>query len=196
MSQSFDLDKMEKDARQLVAEDGLLYIFLGVLLLIVGLSFSVPALSIAVAFAAFLYLPVEWIRERVTYPRLGYAKFCVPANFTKGIIIFIIVAILGLGIVAFAGDGRYQRFLPLAVSVVFALSVYFGFSTQGIGFVDYFLIALILIGGVVTTWLFEDWREGLSVLFFVVGGTAMLIGVLKFLLFLRKYPNPVEIPES
>ena len=112
---------MEKESRRIFSEDGMLYIFLGLLLLLVGLSFSVPALIGLVGLSAFLMYPLERLRRRITYPRVGYAKFKAPAGFLPGILGFMLVVVVALAVIAFVGDGRFQRLLPLAISIVFAL---------------------------------------------------------------------------
>lgn len=45
MSKSIDLERVEKDARQIANQDGITYLFMGILLTVVGVSFLFPALS-------------------------------------------------------------------------------------------------------------------------------------------------------
>jgi hypothetical protein len=196
MSKIIDLEDLEKESRRLFAEDGFLYIFLGALLLLVSISFAVPALTGLVGFSAFLIFPVEALRRRVTYPRLGYAHFAAPPGFVRGILGFIAATVVALSVIAFAGGGRFQSYLPLAFSIVFALAYYFGATMHGTGLRDWLLIGLTLAAGLFASWRFEDWHDGASVLFGFLGVVLLLIGLIKLVRFLRKYPLLPEVDAS
>lgn len=196
MSQIIDLQDLEKESRRVFAEDGLLYVFLGVLLLLVSFSFAVPALTGLVGLSAFLIFPVEALRRRITYPRLGYARFSAPPGTVRGILGFAAVSVVALAVIAFAGGGRFQSYLPLAFSIVFALAYYFGAATHGAGLIDWLLIGLTLAAGLFASWRYEDWHDGASVLFGFLGVVLLLIGLIKLVRFLRKYPLLPEVEES
>jgi uncharacterized membrane protein HdeD (DUF308 family) len=196
MSQSIDLQGLEKESRRLFSEDGMLYIFLGLLLLLVGSSFIVPALIGLVGFSAFLMYPLELVRRRITYPRVGYAKFKAPPGFLRGLLGFMLLVVIALAAIAFVGDGRFQQLLPLAISVVFALAFYFGVSSHGPQPVDWFFIGLTLISGLFASWRYDDWHTGTAVLFTIVGLFSIVVGLAKLVRFLRKYPLPAEVETS
>jgi hypothetical protein len=196
MSHSIDLQQLEKESRSLFAEDGILYIFLGLLLLLAGLGFALPAMVSFVGFSAFLIYPLELLRRRITYPRLGYAKFSAPPGFLRGLIAFILVVVVALALLAFAADGRFQFLLPMAISIVFCLALYFGLAAHGPHLVDWFLIGLTLVAGIAATWRYDDWHEGVAMLFSLVGVVSLAVGLLKLVRFLRRYPLPEEPEES
>ncbi len=112
-----DLDLLEQQARRRFNVDGLLYVFLGLLLLILGLSFRNPATAWIAAFGAFLILPASALRKRYTYPRIGYAKFEMQPGVGRGILLFALVVMVALFILAFAGGGRFQPYLPIAFGI-------------------------------------------------------------------------------
>jgi hypothetical protein len=188
MSQTVDLKHIEKESRGMFAEDGLLYIFLGLLLLLVGVGFAVPALSGLVGLCAFLIFPLEALRRRITYPRIGYARFSAPSGMVRGILVFAAITVFSLAVIAFAGGGRFQRYLPLCFGIVFALTFYFGFSTHGTRGRDWLIIGLALLVGLIATLRYEDWHDGAAVLFSIVGVFSLLIGAIKLARFVRKYP--------
>ena len=192
MSQTVDLEHLEKESRRLFAEDGLLYIFLGLLLLLVGVGFAVPGLSWLVGFSAVLIFPVEVLRRRITYPRLGYARFSAPPGTVRGMLAFAAIVVVGLVVIAFAAGGRFQAYLPLAFSIVFALSLYFGMAVHGVRARDWLIIGLALAAGLFTTWRYDDWHDGTAVLFGLMGVVSLLIGFIKLIRFMRKYPMPAE----
>lgn len=181
---------MEKESRGVFAEDGLLYVFTGLLLLLVSASFAVPALTILVGFAAFLIFPVEALRRRVTYPRLGYARFSATPGTVRGILGFAAAVIIILALIAFVADGRFQSYLPLAISIVFAMAFYFGMATHGVHLRDWFLIGAALAAGLFTTWRYDDWHDGAAVLFSVMGVLLLITGLVMLVSFMRKYPLP------
>lgn len=185
---NLSLDRLEQKARQRFNVDGLLYVFLGLLLLVLGLSFRNPATAWIAAFGALLIAPLSALRKRFTYPRIGYARFEMQPGVGRGILIFAIVAIVALGIVAFAGGGRFQPYLPIAFGFVMGLSFYFGASTYGLSGLDGLIVALMLASGFVAAWLYDDWRIATSVQFAVVGGIILVIGLIMFVHFLRTYP--------
>lgn len=185
---SYDLQELEKDSRGVFNEDGLLYVAVGILLLLVGASFIYQPLIILVAFGALLFYPLEAVRRRVTYPRLGYAKFSAPPGTARGILIFAGVTIVILIAIAFIGNGRFQQLLPFAFSIVLALSFYFGMSTQGMTTADWLLIAVILLVGPIASWRYPDWHDGTAVSFTFSGLIFIGFGLLKFVHFLRTVP--------
>ncbi len=195
MSPSLDLQDLEKESRRVFAEDGLLYVFIGLLMLLIGAAFAVPALTGLVGLSALLIFPLERLRRRVTYPRLGYASFSMPSGSVRGILGFAAVAVILLALLGFAGGGRYQTYFPLAFSVVFSLSFYFGMSTHGMRARDWFLIALMLAAGLLATWRFEDWHDGAAALFGFMGLTCLAVGLVKLARFMRKYPPLPQVEE-
>jgi hypothetical protein len=188
MPQTLDLQNLEKDSRGVFSEDGLLYVFCGLLLLLIGASFAVPALLPLVGFSALLIYPVEALRRRITYPRIGYARFSAPSGTVRGILGFTIVSVIALCILAFFDGGRFQRYLPMAISIVFALAFYFGMSTHGVRPGDWFIIIVTLCAGFFATWRYDDWHDGAAALLGFVGLFLLVFGVIKLARFLRNYP--------
>ncbi len=187
MSQ-IDLEKIERNARRVFNQDGLIYIFMGLLLAMVGWSFSNTRFSGLGGLAALLIFPIEIVRRRVTYPRVGYAKFALPKGLARGLIGLTVVAVAALTLVAFVGDGMFQQYMPIAISIVFALSFYFGISMEGLRWRSLAIIALILAGGGAVTVLFEDWHWGTAVLFWIVAVILIPVGAIKLICFMRDNP--------
>lgn len=190
MDESIDLLEIEKEARAAFNEDGLLYLFIGLLLLAVGGSFLYRPLALFVVGGFLLIYPLEALRRRITYPRVGYAKFSLPAGAVRGIFFFGLLATAVLAGIAIAGDGRYQRILPLAYNALFALAFYLGLATQGIHKADWALILLALLLGGAASWLFLDWHEGTAVSFAATGLLFASFGLLRLAQFLRAHPLP------
>lgn len=186
--ETLDLDRLEQEARRRFNVDGLLYVFLGLLLLILGVSFPNPATAWIAAFGALLIAPASALRKRFTYPRIGYARFEMQPGVGRGIWLFALAALVVLLIMAFAGGGRFQPYLPIAFGFVMGLSFYFGASMYGLSLLDGLIVVMMTASGLVSAWLFDSWREATGVQFAVVGAVILVIGIAMFIRFLRTYP--------
>ncbi len=184
MSNSIDLDRVEKDARHTVNQDGITYLFMGILLMAVGASFLFPSLSWIGILGILFIFPAEGLRRRVTYPRIGYAKFQAPPGLWRGIGVFAILAIIILAVMAFV----VPQFLPLVIGVVFCLSFYFGASMSDVRLRDWIVMGLMLVSGGVTAVLFDDWHVATAVQLCFIGVILLLIGVVDLIHFIRTVP--------
>jgi hypothetical protein len=188
MRDPVDLQKVERNARHRFSEDGLLYLFIGLLLAMVGLSFFDARFSMFGGLAALLFFPLKALRERITYPRIGYVEFKVAEGTGRGILGFAVVAVAFLTLVAFVGGGRFQAFMPLAISIIFGLSMYFGASVNGIRLRDWVIMAITLAGGLATALWIDNWRMATAVLMWLTAVLLILMGTIDLIRFMRKYP--------
>jgi len=188
MSNAVDLQKIEHAARRVFGEDGLTYLFMGVLLFLIGLSFYDEIFAALGGLAALLIFPVKALRERITYPRVGYVEFSAPAGMARGMITFMVVAIACLVFVAFAANGRFQHLLPFLIAIVFALSMYFGASMNGVRLRDWAAIGLMLVSGMATTLLIDDWRMATAMQMWITAVLLIIMGTVDLIRFIRKYP--------
>jgi hypothetical protein len=188
MSEPIDLNEVERKVHRAFNQDGLIYLFMGILLTLVGLSFVNERLSWLGGTAVLLIFPIEILRRRITYPRIGYVRFDLPKGFTRGILGFVVIAVTVLSVLAFAGDGRFQRYLPLAISITMSLAFFFGASMQGLRLRDRVIIALMVVSGIGVTAVFEDWHWGTAVQMWLIALLLIIIGVIDLVRFVRRYP--------
>lgn len=188
MSQPLDLRVIEQQARRQFNQDGLLYVFLGLLMLVLGLSLANPALSLFAAFGAFLIFPAAALRRRYTYPRLGYARFEMQPGVGRGIIGFAIVAAIVLFLLALVANGRLQPYLPIAFGLVMALAFYFGVSPTGVSRLEALILSLMVISGPIVVLINDAWRQAASLQFAVLGAIIFIIGLAIFIHFVRTVP--------
>ena len=184
MSNSIDLEQVERYARQTINQDGVLYFFMGLLLVTVGVSFLIPYFSWVGILGILFVFPAEWVRKRVTYPRIGYAKFQTPPGFGRGIGIFAVGAVIILSIVAFMAP----RFLPVLIGGVFGLSFYFGSSMSDVRLRDWVVIGLMLVSGVITAVFFQDWHVATAVQLTLIGVILMVMGLVDLVRFIHVHP--------
>lgn len=198
MSDPVSLERIKKEAHRTFNKDGLLYLFMAVLLTAVGLSFYDSRFGFLGGLAALLIFPMEWFRRRITYPRVGYARFELPTGFTRGLLGFAVIAIAVLVFFAFFDNGSLAQYLPLLISGVFALAFYFGASMQGLRRRDWLVLGLIVVSGLITTAVFADWHTAVAVQMWLMAGILFVIGAWDLMRFLRAYPvmsDPGQIEE-
>ncbi|NIN63387.1 MAG: hypothetical protein GTO63_01455 [Anaerolineae bacterium] len=218
MSQTIDLKELERKAFRSTFQDGLWDIFLGLLLLNMGVGallggsgmshlWSMVALS---AFAGLVLLGFWAGKKFITTPRIGQVRFGEQrkAKMKNLRAVLFVSALLGaimavLGWAAAAGGlpqwmSEIPIFLyvwPLQTIVVFGLGAYFldvsRFYAYGV------LYGLPLPLGVLLARNTDLSGTGsIAITFGVAGGVMVLIGVVLFVRFLREYPLPEHNPPS
>lgn len=214
MTIDLNLKAIERKAFRSTFQDGLWDMFLGLLLLNMGMGpvltgTELPVLGIGVILLAFasLVMLAFWAGKKfITTPRIGLAKFG-PGRQTrvKNVRAVLFVSAL-LGAVVFViGLGASQNWLPKAVAaipipayvwtvqciVVFGLGAYFldvpRFYAYGLLYAIPFPLGVALA---------ESSIPGISgpvafaLAFGVPGGVMVVIGAVLFVRFLRRYPVP------
>ncbi len=188
MSDPVQLDQIEKDAHRTFNQDGLLYLFMSLLLAAVGLSFYDSHFNFLGGMVALLIFPMEWLRRRVTYPRVGYARFRAPEGLLRGMLGFMVVVIAILVFFAFAGNGRLAQYLPFVISIVMGLSFFFGASLQGMRLRDWLVLGLMIVSGVWAVFRFDDWHTAVAIQMWITAALLLLIGAVDLVRFLRTHP--------
>ncbi|MCP4357052.1 MAG: hypothetical protein GY796_03420 [Chloroflexi bacterium] len=191
MADPVSLTQIEKDAHRTFNQDGLMYLFMGVLLAAVGLSFYDTRFGFLGGLVALLIFPFELFRRRITYPRVGYARFKPPDGFGRGILGFMVAAIAVLTFFAFFDNGRLAKYLPFIISIVMGLSFFFGASMQGLRLRDWAVIGLMIVSGVIAMVVFDDWHTAVAVQFWFIAVLLIIIGTVDLIRFLHKYPTTV-----
>jgi len=198
MTSEFDLKYLERKVYLTYSQDGLMDLVAGLFVLAFGLDL-VLYLNLAAINAALLLMLFWAAKRKITYPRIGFAKFSPERTrmLKKAVLVVqlaLLVAML-LGVVAFLG---FSGFLP-------GLRTFFKqYSLLLFGVVLAGLMSLVAV-------LLDNWRlhiyAALTLSAFAVGrlvdlhprvfmiplGAVITISGLAVLIrFLRKYPVPVE----
>ena len=209
MSEKISLREVERKAWQTSFQDGLLDVYLALLLLIAGIPELLPgvftselrqcAARVALMLVAFL---IYWAGKRyVTTPRIGHARFG-PARAARRKRAVVLYGISALGllltfllILVWLGASSMEQEPWLGVRELFALGlggwliVFFGLGSYLIDFTRGYLIGVLYglaFGGGI--WLGEP------ILFAVCGAIILLMGLIVFIRFLRQYPLATEKP--
>ncbi|MHA1947135.1 MAG: hypothetical protein ACW97W_13610 [Candidatus Hodarchaeales archaeon] len=178
--------------------DGFSSVFFGIFMIIYGLVFFDVLLSISslLCIPAFAIVTKK-LRERYTYPRLGYFRMNIlPEDFIKaipGMLLFattaVILFLIILGFGSTPSDSeKVYRFLPILVGFLsFGPSHYLVIL---LGQRKYYLIGIIAtIFGLGIVWInLENAKLNMSIFLFLFGIIFCINGVFTFIRFIKNYP--------
>ena len=192
MTTPIDLKKIERKAWTSYFDDGLWDIFIGLLMLGMGIHilFDEIAWYIAILSLALLILIVG--RRLITIPRVGRVKFG-PARKVKQKKVMAVGAISLL-------VGLALSFIPLSVvdppqTVVAAIAgvwimLIFGLVAYFMDFRRLYAYGLLFAIAMALVIALDDLIP--TIVFLISGGVALLIGLVMFIRFIRKYPKTAE----
>jgi hypothetical protein len=198
MTGNVDVNEMDRRARTAGYGDGLLEIFAAIVLLTIALVWLTQPVFVGIL-AAFIVLygwkVVERVKERVTYPRIGYfrERSDDPASTSRGMLVFIGGAMLLMVFAVYLSGGfnepsEWRRAAPLLSGV--SLAGGFWYAGDRSGLLRYRLIAgLSAIGGVML-WLLGSGDSYLPVAWHLVGLALplLVLGIWSLVRFLRAHP--------
>ena len=203
LSDDIDLKEMERRAYRAMQRDGITEMLVGLVLLVVGGTWGTGATGILPVFI-ILYMNkvLEYIKERVTYPRIGYAKLPEEDSVEtgKGIFLFMasVMIVLGIGIVLFYG-GLTSHLIYQWLPTFFGLMMLGAFTYMRGKTGDPIYLAYIaysvLTGVVFSLYNFSDWKAGFTLYLVLLGATFMVVGAVRLALFVRRYPVMKEVED-
>jgi hypothetical protein len=205
MNEHQDLKMIEQESYREYMQDGLTEVLLGLIFLVFPfLLFEPGFIAIFVVFY-ILFMPqvVEGFRRKYTYPRIGYAKLHEdePPRLSLGVamvvlLIFIIIITVFYALFTNLIDRYFiYRWLPAVFGfIMWGPSLYLKDKT---GQNRYYLFGLLMsVTGVLVGLANFSTVNIQGALYMVSWGAAFFIlGLLRFLLFIRKYPI-LAIPED
>ena len=192
-----NLNEMKQHANKLLTQDGLMELLMGAILFISSASFSsttsyTPFLGI---YVIFLNRILEGFRKRFTYPRIGYIK--LPDDDSKeigyGILTFVgtvgILLVVGVYITygSLSGENIY-RWTPMLVGMILFGGLHYNYSKTG-DKTNYLYIFMVILGGLTFSLKeFVEAKLGLQLYLLAIGGLFIVAGVVRFMVFTKKYP--------
>jgi hypothetical protein len=199
------LETIEQESYRELMQDGFSEILVGTIFLVLPAIFLQSSfLPIFVVFyVIFMPQGVEIIRKKYTYPRIGYVKLREdePPKISLGIVVVVLLIFITIiAVFYFAFIDVIDRFfiwkwIPAVFGfIMWGPSLYLKGKT---GQRAYYLPGLLMsITGVATALVTFLTAEVGTALFMVGWGLAfMVLGLIRFLLFIRKYPildNPED----
>jgi len=203
LSDEIDIKEMERRAYKAMQSDGVTEILLGLVLLVTGGTWGSGTTGVFTVFI-ILYMRkvLEYIKEKVTYPRVGYAKLPEEnsAETGKGILLFMVAVliVMGIGIVLFYG-GLTSHLIYQWLPTFFGLMMLGAFTYMRGKTGDPIYLAYIaysVLTGVAFSLIdFGDWKAGFTLYLVLLGATFMLVGAVRMALFMRRYPVMKKVEE-
>jgi len=191
---SLDMGRIKQQSYRIIRQDGLSDIFGGLMLGIMGVFFLdfkyAGALIVGCAMQTII-LPT--CRKKITYPRVGYAKFPGRADIRRLIIWDIVLPLVVVGLVICIGIWA-RPILALCLGIFLAaLALPEARITKY--FLDYIIVAAFLTSGIIGQ-LFV-WRGSapgrvVAVQFWVLSCILIAVGLVQLYRFLQKYPEPIK----
>ncbi|MHA1945002.1 MAG: hypothetical protein ACXAC6_14970 [Candidatus Hodarchaeales archaeon] len=203
MNDELSLKELERKTYNEFLIDGLTEILTGIVLLFLPVLFMNPIFVAFVPFFLFLSPQLfEFIRQRTTYPRIGRVEFKVEEEsgeystkkaILELLILLLVVFILTLTfMIIFEGKILHIYLWYSWVPFIFGL-IMFGpslFLAEKTGLRYYYLFGIF--SSVLGLWFsildFPDIMDGMFLYFFTLGILILLLGVVRYILFVRNYP--------
>jgi hypothetical protein len=206
MTNQLDFQEIEKRVNQAVYQDGLLEIFLGAFLLIIGVLFVAD--SKLVAFGILLMFLFSWLLERVkkkyVYPRSGYVKLKPEKDADpKGIVLVALIAVvisIGVGAIFvkvmgpdLGSEAFLRYFVPPAAGLLMAIGPYWLAQTYDVRRGYVLAVLFILIGVLMPVTGLASGYQAVGWECLVVGAISLVTGAILFSSFIRRNPSaPIE----
>ncbi|MFB3894733.1 MAG: hypothetical protein ACE14V_00365 [bacterium] len=215
MSPRLDVKHIEQKVYREIEQDGLTELYLGIfypfyasvcLMLYNYLGLSIrpsSKISLFIVFIPIFIFSYKFIRERFTYPRIGYVekKIIIPPSFLYAVVFpiafFPLLAAIALLIWRTAG---FLHAILQWTPAFFGILLVFWFQdmVKKSGIKMYYLLALIsvLSGLIISLFKFPNSMLGIAIYWYIMSGVFLLYGLIKLVRFIYKYPRPVKEGES
>jgi len=194
MVEDISLKEIQRKVYMTFFQDGLWDIFLGFFILGWGLAILTDLAYLPGVIFMGLYFAIWGVKKRLTYPRIGYARFSETSRrriTARFVILGLAVMLVGVMVAVLWGIGARPQWLadyfPLVFNGILAAVVCFiAYWARVNRF--YVYAVLIFLGAVFHMWLGVRWEFG----FIGAGGIILLIGLGVLIIFLRRYPKMAE----
>ncbi len=197
MTQEINLKELEKKAYRDSQQDGLMEVMMGLILMTFGGFFYSPIFAFYILLIVFSGKIVEFVRRRYTYPRIGVVKFREenPKDTLTGVLLFeLAVIVIIFTLISISGDvtdySLWVNWAPLFFGMI--LVGPFAHAASRSGSVRYYGYAIlsVILGIFFSLVEFGYGYTGLTLYLVLIGGFLVLIGLVIFIRFLRKYRLP------
>jgi hypothetical protein len=206
MAHRFDIDAVEQRARSAGYRDGLTELFAATVMLTFALLWLTGpwAIGIAAAFVViFGWKVVLRIKERVTYPRIGYSgdrpdgeaanpRGMLATMGAAALISMIVVAVVG----GLDDASAWRRVAPLFSGLAFSGG--FWYLGERSGFIRHRLLAVASVATGILFWAVGDGADYTTMAYQLgtMGAILAATGVAALVAFLRRHPAPGEVSDG
>jgi hypothetical protein len=200
MEQQIDVKEIEQKTFRQSQQDGLMEFVMGICMLAMSTRLFSRVLIGMFPIAIILFSPIlNAMRKHFTYPRTGYVKLIEdkPKEAIAGIalVTLIVIAVLAVAFILFANVrdfGLWMKWVPLWAGVVIAI-MFVSLAAKS-ATTRYYIFALysVVVGFGLSILRFEVVETGTLLYFLAMGAFLIPSGLILFIRFLRKYPQPVK----
>lgn len=190
------LTDLERRAWRYDAQDGIAEVLAGFLFLIVARSVVDPRLAWMLALSVFpLHFARKILKERYSYPRVGYVKLRSEegAELGRGMLTYVLgllaIFIVGIWLLGdITNPAQWKRWLPALAGGYSAGG--FIYLAQKAGFVRHWVLAAVSVGWGVAcaAWLNPPGILGMQRWAVGFGMVCLVVGTVTFFNFLRTHP--------
>ncbi|NJC95635.1 MAG: hypothetical protein C3F07_05415 [Anaerolineales bacterium] len=210
MSQNFDLKAIERKAFRSVHQDGLWDIYIGGLLLVLSLMFTIPesgegelrTIGLALLGVAVLFAVFQLGKKYITTPRMGQVQFGperrkrkIALGWIMGAFVLVTLGMFLFSLYVWNSSASGQAIdVPVSPSVerLFVASLAALIAGTSMAVISYFkefmrgyYIAFLMAVGFFFTLVFDTTAPMIA-----AGALILVPGVVLFISFLRQYPLP------
>jgi hypothetical protein len=191
---SLDIRRIQQESYRIIRQDGLSDVCGGLMLGIMALfflDFRYAGALIVVCAMQTIILPT--CRKKITYPRVGYAKFPGRSDIKKVVIWDILLPLAVVGLIVCVGIWA-RSLLALCLGIFLAALALPGARITRY-FLDYMLIAAFLSSGIISqlfVWRGSAPETVVAFQLWSLSGILIDVGLVQLQRFLQKYPEPVK----
>lgn len=179
-------------------QDGLMEMLLGAYFLLTGIVIQADMSALFIVFIAFFPALAKKMKERFTYPRIGYVKFPdQDSNPGRRILAVLLAAVIAVAlVVVLAREGEktqsLYQWVPLLPALVLVAAL--SFTGQKTGFARYYVMAAFsLVAGFAVPFVdLPNKMDNIALYLLVVSPVFLVWGAAIFLHFVRTYPIRTE----
>ena len=201
MDANLDSKTIARNLWQDSMRDGLMEMLLGLYFLLTGIVIQADMSALFIIFMAFFPTIAKKMKERYTYPRIGYVKFPdQDSNPGKRIVAALLAAVIAVALVVILAraDEKTQtlyKWVPLLPALVLAAGL--SFTGQKTGFVRYYVMAAIsLVAGFAVPFVdLPNKMDNIALYLLVTSPIFLVWGAVIFLHFVRTFPIRAEEAE-
>jgi len=194
MSFSIDMRRIKQESYRLIHRDGLSDICAGLMLAMAAVFFFnfryAGALIVACSMQTII-LPL--CRKKITYPRVGYAKFQGRPDKNTLIVWDIAVPLVVVGLIICIGIW-VRQLLPISLGILLAALTFTGANITGY-LRDYVLVALFVASALVSLLLIGAGHDPALVTAYQLWALSLIlvtVGLVQLIYFLNKYPKTAK----
>ena len=199
MCTSTHLQQLQRRAYAHTVQDGLTEIFAAVMLFAsAGILSDPKMLSFLAPAMIFVPLVVDRLKQRLTYPRVGYVELGLepPKRMVWGMFLYMAGAILVMAmllLVAGRADdaAAWRKWAPLLAGVLFGGGIHYVATQSGLIRFHVMQVISLTTAALISWWNSGNSYAGVQLYCLVMSAVALVVGVGTLIYFLRRYPATV-----